>query len=121
MKYNPEENNDPYFYCKALFFLILMAIKHWAIGLWVWLFGVSAYIFTFYKFQQTVYLLLPDPAVFWQDYYHPFLAIFYINLAFIFFSVLNLIYDLGTTTDYFLIDWEKEKDIGKFDIGNNKK
>lgn len=107
MKYNPDENNDPYFFFKVLLIFFLMAIKHWGIGLWIWLFGVSMYCFCFYKFQQTVYLLLPDIFTQWFGYYDPFMIVFYIQFGFVLVSVFLLIYDLASTTDYFLIDWEK--------------
>jgi hypothetical protein len=34
-----------------------------------------------------------------------------------------LVYDLGPITDYFMIDWEKEKNESKYDIhlGNSKR
>jgi hypothetical protein len=104
-KYNPDENNDPYFFFKVLLIFFLKAIKHWGIGLWIWLFGVSAYIFCFYKFQSqsTNYMSLPENS----PYYSQFLIIFYIEFAFVLFSVALLIYDLGPITDYFMIDWEK--------------
>jgi hypothetical protein len=60
MKYNPNETNDPYFCFKAIFIFLMMGVKHWGIGLWIWLFGTSAYVFCFFKFQQEVYLMLPD-------------------------------------------------------------
>ena len=123
MKYNPNETNDPYYFFKALLIFLLMAVKHWAIGLWIFLFGISTYIFCFFKFQQTIFLLLPDinNQAEWDDYYHHFLAIFYTQFGFMLFAIFFLIYDLGSTTDYFMIDWEKEKRIGNFDVGNQKK
>ncbi len=36
-------------------------------------------------------------------------------------AIIILIFNLVNNTDYFLIDWEKEKEIGKFPIGHNKK
>ena len=98
-----------------------MGLKYWAIGLWIFLFGISAYVFCFFKFQQTVYLLLPDIYTDWGTYYHHFMAVFYVQFGFMLFAVFLLIYDLGSTTDYFMIDWEKEKNIGNFDIGHQKK
>ncbi len=35
-------------------------------------------------------------------------------------SLWIVIYNLGEV-DYFLIDWEKEKDFGKFDVNKKKK
>lgn len=105
MKYNPDENNDPYYCFKALFLFFLMAVKHWGIGLWIWLLGSSAYCFCFYKFQQTVFLLLPDMFTQWAGYYDPFMILFYIQFGFVLFSVILFIYDIGTTTDYFMVDW----------------
>lgn len=123
MKYNPDENNDPYFCFKIFFIFILMAIKHWGIGLWIWLLGVSTYCFCFYKFQQTIYLILPDISTQWYPYYDQFMIIYYLQFGFVLFSIGLLIYDLGTTTDYFFIDWEKEKNESNYNInmGNNKK
>lgn len=91
-------------------------MRHWGITLWIWLFGVSAYCFCFYKFQQTVYLLLPDTVTQWLVYYEPFMIVFYLQFAFVFFSVMLLIYDLGSATDYFIIDWEKPKDLSDDEI-----
>lgn len=65
MKYNPYDQNDPYMCFKIIFIFILRAARHWGLALWIWLFGVSAYCFCFYKFQQTVYLLLPDLSTQW--------------------------------------------------------
>jgi hypothetical protein len=65
MKYNPYDQNDPYMCFKIIFIFLIRAIRHWGIFLWIWLFGVSAYCFCFYKFQQTVYLLLPDIKTQW--------------------------------------------------------
>lgn len=107
MKYNPDETNDPYYVFKAVLLFLLMGLKYWGIGLWIFIFGVSAYAFCFYKFQETVYLLLPDPVTDWLEYYDPFMAVFYVQFSFVLISVFLLIYDLGVTTDYFLIDWEK--------------
>jgi hypothetical protein len=108
MKYNPyDDQNDPYIMFKVIFIFFLKAIRHWGIALWIWLFGVSAYCFCFFKFQQTVYLLLPDIVTQWIGYYDPFMIVFYVQFGFVLISVFLLIYDLSTVTDYFLIDWEK--------------
>jgi hypothetical protein len=48
------------------------------------------------------------------------MIIFYTQLAIVAISLWIVIYNLGEV-DFFLIDWEKEKDIGKFDVGKNKK
>ena len=123
IKYNPDETNDPYYFFKALLIFLLMALKHWGVGMWIWLFGVSTYCFCFYKFQRTVFLLLPDMETDWFPYYDSFMALFYVQWVFVLFSVFLLIYDMGSTTDYFLIDWEKEKNASNFDInmGHNKR
>ena len=100
-----------------------MALKNWAVGMWIFLFGSSAYCFCFYKFQQIVYLLMPDMETDWRPYYHSFMSLFYVQFVFMLFSIVLLIYDIATTTDYFLIDWEKEKNNSKFDVntGYNKR
>ena len=105
LKYNPDETNDPSYMFKMIGVLFLMGIKFWAIGMWIFLFGASAYCFCFYKFQQTVFLLLPDMVSNWYPYYHSFMALFYVQFSFMFISVFLLFYDLSSSTDYFLIDW----------------
>ena len=116
MKYNPYNEQDPYIFFKVIFIFFLKAMRHWGITLWIWLFGASAYCFCFYKFQQTVYLLLPDTVTQWLAYYEPFMIVFYLQFGFVFFSVILLIYDLGSATDYFIVDWEKQKDLTDEDI-----
>lgn len=105
LKYNPDETNDPSFCFKMILMFLLMAMRYWGVGMWIFLFGTSAYCFCFYKFQQTVFLLLPDMVESWFPYYHSFMALFYVQFAFLFFSILLLVYDMSTSTDYFLIDW----------------
>lgn len=51
IKYNPDETNDPYYVFKLILMFFLTAIKHWGLGLWIFLFGLSAYAFCFFKFQ----------------------------------------------------------------------
>lgn len=53
--------------------------------------------------------MLPDVDTEWGKYYNPFMLVFFIQFGFVLFSVFLFIYDLGFTTDYFMIDWEKEK------------
>ena len=48
------------------------------------------------------------------------MIIFYVMLALTSISLLMVIYNLGEV-DYFLIDWEKEKEVGKFDVNKQKK
>lgn len=107
MRYNPYDENDPYIFFKVIFIMVLKLIRHYGLTLWIWLLGVSTYCFCFYKFQQTVYLLLPDLVTQWIGYYDPFMVVFYLQFSFVFISVIMLIYDLSTVTDYFIIDWEK--------------
>ena len=38
-----------------------------------------------------------------------------------FLALIIQVFRLVNNTDYFLIDWEKEKEMGKFEIGKNKK
>ena len=104
-KFNPYDENDPYIFFKVIFIFIIRLIRHFGVSLWIWLLGVSAYCFCFYKFQQTVYLLLPDTATQWLAYYDPFMVIFYLQFSFVLISVWLLFYDLSNVTDYFIIDW----------------
>lgn len=116
MRYNPDENNDPYFCFKALFFFIAILIKHLSVGMWFYLLGLSGYVFCFYKFQQTVLLVLPDVVTEWGAFYEIFMIIFYLQCGLMLATTIGILVDVSTTTDYFLIDWEKDKNIGKFDI-----
>ncbi len=55
-----------------------------------------------------------------STFYTTFMLIFYAQLIIMIISVWIKIYYLGDV-DYFLIDWEKEKDVGKFDVNKHKK
>jgi len=92
----------------------------WSYGLWIWLLGFSLYIFSFYKFQETIYLIVPDQQTQWGEYYQIFMILFYAQMIIMVISLWILIYNKGDV-DYFLIDWEKEKDISKFDVNKQKK
>lgn len=46
---------------------------------------------------------------------------FYITFSFTVVAIFILMFNLVNSTDYFLIDWEKEKDLGKFEINKNRK
>jgi len=108
LKYNPDENNDPYYCFKAIFLLIIYLFKYIAVTIWLWIFCFSAYCFCFYKFQKTVYLILPDPNSS-TTLTKSFEAFFYINFSFMLASLFILIFNMTNETDFFLIDWEKEK------------
>jgi hypothetical protein len=48
------------------------------------------------------------------------MVIFYTMLVVTVISLWIVIYNLGEV-DFFLIDWEKEKEVGKFDVNKKKK
>lgn len=48
------------------------------------------------------------------------MIIFYVQMVIMVISLWIVIYSLGDV-DFFLIDWEKEKDISKFDVNKQKK
>jgi uncharacterized membrane protein len=121
MKYNPDENNDPYYCFKAIFLMFVYIVKYIAICLFLWLLCFSTYLFCFYKFQQAVDLIIPSFANDTSGIYQTFAAFFYINFSFTIVAIIILIFNLTNTTDYFLIDWEKEKEMGKFEMGRNKR
>lgn len=121
MQYNPSSDpNDQFFLCKGFIIILINMIYIWGYGLWVWVLGESLYIFVFYKFQETIYLLLPQENTQWKQYYQPFVVCFYTGLAFVWFSLWNVIYSLSEV-DYFMIDWEREKDNRKFEVGKDRK
>lgn len=114
MRYNPDENNDPYYCCKAIFLFLVHIVKFVGVTVWVWLLLLSGFCFCFYKFQQTVYIILPSAANDTTGLYSIFKAMFFITCAFIVLAIIIMMFNLVNSTDYFLIDWEKEKDLGKF-------
>jgi len=63
-------------------------------------------VFFFYKFQQTVFLILPDVILDWKTSYNYFMAVFYVQFSFVILALIDLIVSLSNV-DYFLIDWEK--------------
>lgn len=48
------------------------------------------------------------------------MILFYGQMVITVISLWILIYNKGDV-DYFLIDWEKEKELGKFDVNKQKK
>ncbi|MCB0371201.1 MAG: hypothetical protein KDD45_17735 [Bdellovibrionales bacterium] len=82
MKYNPDENNDPYYCCKAIVLFLIHIVKFVAVGIWFWILALSTFCFCFYKFQQTVYLILPSPSNDTSGLYSSFAAFFYITFSF---------------------------------------
>ena len=109
MKYNPDENNDPYYCFKAIFLFFVYIIKYLAVAVHLFLVCFTGYVFCFYKFQRTIYLSLLDVNSDTTGLYQIFFALFYVNFSFLFIAVLIQIFNMTNTTDYFLIDWEKEK------------
>ena len=121
MRYNPDENNDPYYCLKAIVLFLVHIIKFVGIGIWFWLLALSTFCFCFYKFQQTVYLILPSPVNDTTGLYKTFDSFFYISYSFTLVGVFIVFFKVVNYTDYFMIDWEKEKEMGKFEIGRNRK
>jgi hypothetical protein len=105
MKYNPDENNDPYYCFKAIFLFLVYIVKYLSMGIHIMLVFFTGYVFCFYKFQRTVYLTLIDIGNDTTNLYQMFLAIFYVNFSFLFLAVFIQMFNLTNTTDYFLIDW----------------
>ena len=89
--------------------------------MWLWLLLLSGFCFCFYKFQQTIYLIIPSPSNDSTGLYSIFMAMFYITFSFTVVAIFIMMFNLVNSTDYFLIDWEKEKELGKFEINKNRK
>lgn len=106
-QYNPSDDpNDPYFLCKGFIYILIKVLYTWSYGLWIWLLGFSLYIFSFYKFQSTIYLIVPDQQTQWGEYYQIFMILYYGQMIIMVISLWIVIYNKGDV-DYFLIDWEK--------------
>jgi hypothetical protein len=121
MKYNPDENNDPYYCFKAIFLFLVYVVKYLAVTVHLWLLCFSGYLFCFYKFQRTIYLVIVDVGNDKAGICMFFQGLFYVNFAFLALAVFIQVFNLTNTTDYFLIDWEKEKELGKFEMGRNQR
>ena len=109
LKYNPDENNDPYYCCKVVVLFLIQIVKFIAGGIWLFMFAFSTYCFCFYKFQRTVYIILPSPSNDTMGLYATFGAFFYITFSFTIVAIFIIFFKMVNQTDYFLIDWEKEK------------
>lgn len=107
LRYNPDENNDPYYCFKVILLFLIEIVKFIAGGIWLWLLALSTYCFCFYKFQQTVFLILPSPNNDTTGLYSAFNAFFYITFSFTIVAIFIVFFKLVNQTDYFLIDWEK--------------
>lgn len=90
-------------------------------GIHIFLLCFSGYIFCFYKFQRTIYLVMIDYGNDTGGVYQLFSALFYMEFSFLMLAVFIEIFNLTNSTDYFLIDWEKEKELGRFEMGRNKR
>ena len=105
MKYNPDENNDPYYCFKAIFLMFVNIIKYIAMGIHIWLLCFSAYLFCFYKFQQTIYLIVIDLGNDKSGLHQSFRALFYVTFALTILALVIFVFNFINSTDYFLIDW----------------
>jgi hypothetical protein len=114
MRYNPDENNSPYYCFTAILLFFVQVIRYVAMGLNIWLLALTTFIFCFYKFQQTVYLLLASSADDSSGIYKAFEALFYTNYSIMVVAIIIFTFNLANSVDFFLIDWEKEKELGKF-------
>ena len=122
LKYNPDEGNDPVIYCgKVVLLCLVHLVKYIGVGIWFWILALSTYCFCFYKFQQTVYLILPSPTNDTTGLYSTFAAFFYITFSFTIAAIFIQFFRIVNFTYYFMIDWEKDKEMGKFDMGRNRK
>jgi hypothetical protein len=59
-------------------------------------------------------LILPDPSNDTSGLYKSFEAFYYVNFSLMIVAIFILMFNLTNYTDYFLIDWEKEKELGRF-------
>lgn len=114
MKYNPDENNDPYYCFKAIFLFLICIVKYIAVGIFLFLLVFTGYLFCFYKFQRTLYMTIIDLGSDKTGLHQTYFAFFFMNFTLMMLAVFIQMFNLTNTTDFFLIDWEKEKELGKF-------
>lgn len=90
----------------AALLLLVFSVKYIGVGLWIFLLGLATYVFCFFKFQQIVFLMLPDPSTD-STLYTSFQTLYFVQLALVILAVIILLINIGVNVDYFLIDWEK--------------
>jgi len=82
---------------------IIITMKTWSDAMFFFLFVMTGYWFVFYKMQNTVYFLVPDPSSYPGDY-RPFVIVFVIMVIFQFLAALNMVRE-QVQMDFFFIDW----------------
>lgn len=104
-RFNPARFNPENWPVLLLFRFILNAMKTWSESMFFFLTVMSGYWFIFYKMQNSVYFLVPDPDTQPKDY-KPFKIVFIIMVVFQFLTMLNTIRE-QVEMDFFFIDWVK--------------
>ena len=102
-------NDDFSAKCKYFFVrLIIDSLDVYSNILFWYLFSVTVYWFTFFKWQENVYILLPPLATHTENYY-PFDCLFAVVASFKLVSIAYKIIFEQSSFDVFMIDWERPK------------
>jgi hypothetical protein len=90
VKYNPENLGENTYCFRMMWGALWLALRCWTVGLFVWLAGVSTFAFCFYKLQNALFMILPDPNDSAANllYYTPFKTVFFIMFGLGLISVL---------------------------------
>ncbi|CAD8069334.1 unnamed protein product [Paramecium sonneborni] len=97
--------NDWCMYLTIKSFYVLL--DTWAEVIFYYLAIFTGYLFCFYKFQQTIYILMP-PLSDYENNYRPFEILFFMMFACRLISMFNLILRQADVQVFF-VDWEKSE------------
>ena len=109
---NPRSVMPSNYLAKLLFEFIYKSFKYLGIFYFWFTFGISAYWYFFYKYQNKIYYLMPPTN---EDAYKKFKMIFYIGFGCYMLKMFIRIYK-QVSFDIFFVDWETEKVMAVNDI-----
>ena len=102
-KYN-SSSIDPESYCTNMIATgIMILIKTWGDIMFFFLFFVTGYWFVFFKMQETVFCLIPDPVASASEY-SPFRIVFALMATCQVISILNTVRK-QSNVDIIVLDW----------------
>ena len=102
-RFNPSVHNPENYPILLVSRLILNGMRIWSAAMFFFMLIVTAYWFIFYKMQNDLYFLAPDPKISPGDF-KAFIIVFSLTVAFRLITVLNMIRE-QVQMDFFFIDW----------------
>lgn len=103
----PKSYDPPSYHKNMAIQIAYLVMDTWATWVFWFFFAMTAFCFTFYKFESQAYVVMPDQSDSFDNDYMPFLqlfvAIFVIKMA----AIAVTLYLQATRVDVFFIDWEE--------------